>query len=201
MNDISKVIRSKLSFLIVLIITGILYTGCISSEYKAVTVTKTGIRFSFEYPSSFQDYGYSLNSDDSVYDNRVDIMRYVSKGKMPKVDSEIIIQTMPIDQKTNAASFLEGYLEDIPLFSKNFIVLERKQKKVSSINGELLVCSGNFNQEVVGSHFISYDLKSWDVYLDYKGKIVNISLLSIADIANESERHFEHLIDSFKFLD
>jgi len=189
------------SILLVSLLLIILFTGCTPSEYKTATAMRNDIRFRFEYPANFKDPTYTLN-DSSKYAAPINLVRFVTEDKTPEADCQITILTIPGDEKTNSVSLLELDLEGMknPRLPVDMTTLERRREKVSGIDGEVLVSTGIFYPGAFTHEFISNHIHNWNLYLDYKGKVVMINLVSVSEKAAESELIFRHLIKTFKFL-
>jgi hypothetical protein len=193
-----RVLKNTIFFNVISLICtvsiGILIIGCINnSEYKAVTVTKSGIRFSFEYPKSYSDYTYSLNSENTM----VVLFRYLPDTNPQTADREILIDTWITNTAfPNATALLDRFLDDIPDVSKGFKLIERSPIQVSGITGEMIYYSERINNVNLNTD----NIKSWEIYLDYKEKIVTISLICNIDNADKAKEEFDYLIQSFNFM-
>jgi hypothetical protein len=185
---------TKISFVFALIICiAVLVIGCMSG-YKGATVTKSGLRFLFEYPTSYSDYEYSLNNEDDM----VILFRYLPNTKPQTADRVIRINTwITTTNQPNARAFLKDYLKDIPRLCEGFKLIEQSPIKISGIYGEMIKYSGRM--EVAGLNTEYF--QAWDAYLDYKGQIITIAVYSDNTVENEAKKDFDHLLKSFKFLD
>ncbi|MBN1692599.1 MAG: hypothetical protein JW845_03490 [Dehalococcoidales bacterium] len=178
-------------FLIMAFFLGIIMTGC--SGYKEVTLTRKGIQFSFEYPSSYEEFCYSFQSEDFY----VGLVRYSVDSQERLVDRKIDIYIFKTDiGRPDATSSLNSFLENRVFDYEEFQLLERSSVKVSGIDGELIIYSGYYD---IG-YFISEHLKVWAVYLDYKDIIWILIISSAIDTSDGAEAEFQHFIDTFRFL-
>lgn len=196
-----RILQNRLFFciftiisLIILLGVGLLLAGCPNnSRYKAVKVTKSGIRFSFEYSALYSDYASSLINDDDM----VVLFHYLPDTTPQMADKHLRIETWITDSKfPNAAALLEAFLKEIPNVSEGFKLIERSPIEVSGIKGELIIFTGR--TEVVDLN--TDNVKGWEVYLDYKGQIVTLLVISNIIKADEAKVDFDHLVQSFKFL-
>ncbi|MBN1160717.1 MAG: hypothetical protein JXA17_02070 [Dehalococcoidales bacterium] len=158
-------------------------------------MTRKGINFSFEYPSSYEEYRYSFQSENFL----TILVRYPPDSQEILADREIAILPLVTNiEHPDATSSLNSFLENRVFDYEEFQLLERSSVKVSGIDGELIVFSGYYD---VGYLFTSDHLKVWEVYLDYKDFIWILRLSSIIDNTEGVEAEFQHFIDTFKFLD
>lgn len=191
MNTIRNLCISVILTILMLFL-GIGLTGC--SAYREATVIKNGLRFYFEYPRSYSDRNYSLN--DKEVDS-VDLYRYIPGSKDLEADKAIQVKIWSADANTpSARAFLDGFLEDITWFNTSFKLIDRSPIRVSNIDGEMIV----FSEQAGVNLLITGSTKCWDVNLDYKGKICTISVWANLNNAEEAKLDFDHLVQSFKFL-
>jgi len=182
-----------IAFFILLCVV-LFFSGCSdNSGYKKVTLIKAGIRFSFEYPSSYSVFKNDFQNGDPLI-----IPRYLPDSQKKEADREIRIETFIIDANyPNANALLNGFFDKLQGLWAQFELLERSSVQVSGIDGEMIVFSG-----LSKTAFINLgQLKCWEVYLDYKGQILTLAFYSKINVADGAEAEFEHFIESFKFLD
>jgi hypothetical protein len=179
-------------FFIIIFSMSIAITGC--GDYKQVTITKKGIRCSFEYPSSYIDIYYSLNSENDFSF----LVRYPPDNQN-KGDREITISFfIPNEDYPDAKSFLNEFLENMKsIEGEEFQLIKRSSITVSGIECEIVVHSGNYHF----AYLNSAHAKCWEIYLDYRGYMWILGLDSNIDITEGAEEEFQHLINSFRFLD
>jgi hypothetical protein len=169
--------------------------GCsCNAEYIEATVTKMGITFSFEYPSSYIDPSGTLTNEypsGGVTEYVSDNDRYLIKKIIT-----VSIREASLEYPTSGV-LIDHAIEDLEMFWGQFELIERSNVRVAGIDGEMVVYSGYFqNLGYTSNHY-----QVWEVYLDYMGQIVIIMLYSTVNMADEAEADFEHLIQTFKFLD
>ena len=187
-----------------LLIVGVVLGGCTTgtiqttdTEYLKATAVKHGISFSFEYPPS-----YTKLTPDAFEDNVADFsvsLLYSKPGSTePKADIQIyVIPLAPIAGRPDAVAWTEEHLKILEQYDNSFELIERSPVRVSGINGEMIV----YKSSILGNYLNSPNLICRDVYIDYKEYIWRISVLAIDGMGDQAEPDFEHLIESFKFLD
>jgi hypothetical protein len=187
----------KIIVILVLLVTGTLVFGCSGDGYQKTVETKRGIRFSFEFPESYQDPAPEWDDDWSVY-----LYREVKEGNIEDTDTRFTIMIFdPGREIPESKSKLEQRIEDYSQSPSGheFELIERSDVEVSGVRGELVVYTfrylGSF--EILESNLSIVR----SVYLDYKSKIWNIEIVSHPEVAEQAKQEFEHIIESFKFLD
>jgi hypothetical protein len=80
----------------------------------------------------------------------------------------------------------------------DFKLLERSSVKIGTITGEQLVYTSTL---LVGPNDTPVSEITWEVYFDHGGLIYNLHMSADQDIADEAEADFEHILETFKFLD
>jgi hypothetical protein len=172
----------------------IMINGCFS-EYKKTTINESGLSFSFEYTSSFNKP--DITSMSSAFTDII-LDRYAPEGNNHEIEERIQITIWKQSNFPNATAYLEYSIQSLQAYWGEFKLLERTPITLSGIPCEMISYSGYFQPfDFAFNHFLVLD-----VLLDYKGMILDITLTSNADA--QEDRHksdFEHLIESFKFLD
>ena len=170
-------------------------TGCsMFSGYKQAVITEGDISFSFEYPSSFPEPRITLGT--IVAD--IVMERPASNNIRNEIDGQIAIAIWSELPFTNATVYLDYILEDLQFHWGDFTLHERSIINIGGLSGEKVIYSGRFEVNI-----FTFDHMKWqEVFLDYQGMIWIISYTSDADVTDDNaEEEFEHLINSFKFLD
>ncbi len=189
-----------------LILAAIFLAGCTNTEpsttttnigYLKATATKLGINFSFEYPDSY----IKLTPDvfeDTGGDNAISLL-YVEPGTAEgKADKQIqIIPLAPIKGRPNAVAWTNEHITVLEMNDEEFELIERSTIEVAGISGEMIA----YKSSILGNYLNSPNLIIRDVYLDYQGYIWKISVLAITELGAQVEPDFDHLTDTFDFLD
>jgi hypothetical protein len=184
--------------LIVFIIIGCLpVNGCssiTSDGYKRVIVTKSGIRFSFEYASSYKPDSDTLQNGSE--NSQATLIHFPKEQKFVP-DKMIYIEPMkPDSDHPDAASWLEFYFKGMDHVRANFTLISRETIKVANIDGQKIVFSNTESTVLVRPAVII----TRGVYFDYQGLIWEIYVASTQDLSNEAGSDFDHIINTFKFL-
>jgi|WetSurMetagenome_2_1015567.scaffolds.fasta_scaffold377412_2 hypothetical protein len=179
---------------IIILIATIATVSCnTNNEYQKVTVTKGGVRFSFEYPSSYQDKNGDLK--DSSLLKGIFIFKRVSNNSTWENPDTIFSLNIyyPSEFRPDAKAKLDELLKTVESTDPNtkFNLLERSNLNISNINGELLSYS-----KIYGSTHFFYIL-----YFDYKGLIWSLIIDSLETTSVQAKTEFDHIIKTFKFLD
>lgn len=190
--------RQALFILIpLLIIVGFVLNGCSGTEYFKVTAIKRGISFFFEYPSTYEKLTPDT-FDDVGGDHSVSLLYSKPGSTQSKADIQIyVIPFAPIAGRADATAWTEEHLKILEENDKLFKLIERSTIQISGIDAKM---TGYFST-ILGNYLNSTNLICRDVYVDYKGYIWKISVLAVEEISDQAKSVFEHLIESFKFLD
>jgi hypothetical protein len=196
--------RKVLEILVSLVlIVGVVLSGCsgngtsTSTEYLKATAVKRGINFSFEYPAS-----YTKLTPDAFEDNGREpsvSLLYTAPGSTGgKADIQIyIIASSPLADRPDAAAWAEVQIKMLEQVDEKFKLYENSTTQVSGINGYKIV----YYTTALGNYLNSHKLVCRDAYIDYKEYIWKISVLSVEEMGDQGEPVFQHLLESFKFLD
>ncbi|MBN1692685.1 MAG: hypothetical protein JW845_03920 [Dehalococcoidales bacterium] len=188
-----------------LVISVVLLAGCTDTEpttttnigYLKATATKLGINFTFEYPDSYIKLT-PVAFEDTGGDNSINLL-YVEPGTAEgKADKQIqIIPLAPIKGRPNAVAWANEHITILEINDEEFELIERSTIEVAGISGEMIA----YKCSILGNYMNSPNLIIRDVYLDYQGYIWKISVLSITELGAQVEPDFDHLTDTFDFLD
>ena len=201
-------IRQRLITLIIsiLIISAVFLAGCVGnnespttsdSEYIKVTATKNGISFSFKYHIT-----YGLLTPDALQDTGDDpsvSLVYARPGNITdKYDKQLYIRACdPMESRPDAATWMERHINLLEENDAAFELIERSTVRIAGIDGEMAA----YHSSILGNYLSSDYTVCWDAYIDYQGYIWKLSVLTIEYIGDQAESDFEHLIESFEFLD
>ncbi len=189
--------KALIVLITLLIIVGVVLSGCSSTEYIKATAIKRGNSFSFEYPSTFKKLTPDA-FDDIGGDNSVSLLYTEPGSNRGKADMQIyIIANSPIAGRPDAAAWEEAHIKILEQSDDEFELYERSTIQVSGIEGYKIV----YYTTILGNYLNSMKLVCRDVYIDYKEYIWKISVLAVEEMGDEAEPIFQHLIESFKFLD
>lgn len=193
--------KNRVPVLLVFVFTIIiiLFSGCTANEYKQITKTREGITFSFECPVSYQEQLYYGS-------NSIVVLLRPGTENLTSVyldanTSFVILITDPTGENRDAKTKLENLIEiwsNLPSFHE-YQFIERSDIVVSGIQGELFVCSLK-GLEAGTDMLFPFPSIIRKIYLDYDDKIVEISMDCYPEMAEQVEEEFEHIINSFKFL-
>jgi hypothetical protein len=191
-------------FLTVLVLNLPLFTGCNGGNagYEKATVTKGAITFSFECPKSLND---SNNSTQNTYiyksivlsetiDIRVD--GRVHDKKLLSIRMQDFTNTI-FDAKTEIDRSV--YILTAGNFPVQQVkILERSNITISGISGEMLHFNAVFPEiKEYDNHLIS----SRSLSFVYGGYIWVIDYDTYEELESEASVEFEHIVNSFKFLE
>lgn len=187
--------------------TGIIFFALLSTGmaitydfdgYRKVTGDRFGIKYSFEYPASYVDrtqITYYTPSEGSGYALIFCAFRtnYVKYGHK-------IITIDTFESYPNAEAAVEGrlnYLNNIKTYPDDkFLLKERYETKIADIRGTAVAYSiSDYDSNYVESTNIVRE-----VYFSYKERIWNISIESPEELADEAEKDFEHILETFQFV-
>jgi|WetSurMetagenome_2_1015567.scaffolds.fasta_scaffold118221_2 hypothetical protein len=187
--------------IIIILMTMLLSISCgCDNEYRKATVSKNGVRFSFDYPVSYKD---SENSLISYEQEPYDVILYHNKSDSPKELDDIIFDIsiedrdpFSPDAKTGMDNLINNYKE--ANIGNKFILLSRLPIKIAGVQGEQAIFDAMHPPESpIGS-----DLSEMrEVYFDYDGKIINIGIAAHVEVVEKAKADFEHILKTFKFLD
>jgi len=101
------------------------------------------------------------------------------------------------DAKTRMENLVESW-SNLPSYQE-YQFIERSEIKVSGIQGELFICSLK-GLEPGTDMLLPFPSIIRKIYLNYNDKIVEISVDCSPELSDQVEEEFEHIINSFKFL-
>jgi hypothetical protein len=189
-----------------LVISMVFLAGCTDTEptttttnieYLKATATKLGINFSFEYPDSYIKFTPDV-FEDTGGDNSVSLLYLEPGSTKERADKQIqIIPLNPIASRPDAAVWTNEHIQYLVEHDEEFELIERSSIEVAGIGGEMVV----YKSSILGKYLNSPNLMCCDAYIDYQGYIWKISVLAITELSDQVEPDFEHLIDTFEFLD
>jgi len=195
--------KYRVPVLLVLILSTIiiLFSGCTANEYKQITKTIKGINFSFEYPRSYIDTNDTLR-EDSQHKYAVILKRPSNNPTIDEFDTNFAIWIYDIpDNAPDANTLVQDLLqsrENLPSYHE-YEFIEHSSVEVAGIQAELIVYS--MKSLGVGEVLATYPSVYRDIYFDYEEHRVDIHISSFPELAEQVEKEFEHIINSFKFLD
>lgn len=180
------------------LIVGVILGACgTSTEYIKATAVKHGTSFSFEYPSTYT----KLTPDafeDIGDDYSVSLLYYEPGSTQAKADIQLyIIALTPIPGRSEASAWQEEQIKILEQYDDKFKLYENTLAQVSGLDGYKIV----YFTTILGDYLHSHRVKCWDVYINYKEYTWKISVLAVEESSDQAERDFQHLIESFQFLD
>jgi len=185
--------------------------GClnqIENGYTRVTVTRNGLRFSFEYPVTYDDVG-TLNEGSE--ENNVVLFHWLNRNRA-EADTIISFTMEETCSKNETASYKSAYdmvEKTIKKYSDNlsnreFKLLDRSNSNFGKYQGEMILYSMNVLPTELDlglkndSGLIPIIIRS--VYFDYEGYIWNFQVQSIMDVADQAKSDFERISRTFRIL-
>jgi hypothetical protein len=196
--------RATASAIILLILSAILLAGCTASaeptttniNYLKATATKLGISFTFEYPDSYvkstPDAFEDVGSDPALI-----LLYYDPITPNTKADIMIYIRPCePLPNRTNASTWTEEHIKTMEQGDTEFEIIQRESVQIAGIDGEMLA----YYSSALGD-LSDEDTVCWDAYIDYQGYIWKILVLAVKEGDYQIEPVFEHLIETFEFLE
>lgn len=159
--------------------------------YKFFKSSKTGLVVSFEYPNDWkrmniEQYGTFINVNFD-FGNSVSVSSdeaTLNKGGYP-----------------DAAAWVQDLLK-IDSSNQDFQILSQGQILLDQINAEELTCTYRLQGTYAEPPGTTVNKMMIDRFItsDYKGRIYDIHLFVDADKYEAAKNGFEHLIDTFRFL-
>ena len=178
----------------------LLICGCTLNGYQKITLTKQDVTFSFEYPITYQQ---QEESDGSIaYTFSVVFLR--PDGDTIKLDYSNINTAFSIhifdqtEKFPNATSYLDARLSDYS-DALDYQLFERSRILLSGVEGEF--ASYKMRTGLSGEYLDPKTSYFREVYLDYKGKEWVIDISCYQEMIEQVKEEFDHIIQTFKFLD
>ena len=165
--------------------------------YREVTVVKMGTEFSFEYPVSYKDHGTLSENSPEINSVILDI------GAKNSVEHPLVKQIyIHADEKSllfpSTEVQLEKYLDghnNAP-WDNEFSLIEKMPFNISDVWGTMIFYSEMANPNGA----FGYNLVITRVlYFEYNDLLWEIGITSISELAEESHKEFEHMLNSFSF--
>jgi hypothetical protein len=180
----------KIIVAVIILVATIVTVSCnINTEYQKVTVTKGGVRFSFEYPSSYQDKNHTLYNDVT---GSFLLKRVNDANTWDNSDTSLFgfFNT----KYPSAQAFLDALLQDLKTAdsSNQIKILENSEVMVGGVEGDLVYYSAEYGKR---PHFLTY------VFFDYKGQTCSLNIDALGTVSEQAKSEFNHIIESFEFLD
>lgn len=186
------------------------FSACVNdSLYKEVTITREDISFTFEYPSLYEDINNTLS--DGNQEDWIDLVcsiKYTTPtdeySQFGRYDREFGILFFTSSENpyvsvpyTNAKEYLEYYINNSIVNGLGFTLIEKSNAVISGIQAEKVISShGTAYETYLGSHLC----KTISLFFDYRNLIWGISLTYHIEVAEEAEKEFDHIVNSFKFI-
>jgi hypothetical protein len=184
----------------ILLVVGILLSGCsnTASENMKVTATKHGISFSFEYPPSYTGVDPMDFIDTDNRDPAISILYREPGSNLSKGDKLIYIRPCdPVPDRPDASTWTEEHIEILEVGDPRFELIEQSTTQVAGIDGEYI----KYHSSVVGTLLNTTDTVCLDAYIDYQGYIWKFSVIVVPGYEDEARADFELVVNSFEFLD
>jgi hypothetical protein len=197
--------KTTLSLLLVVLVLNLpLFAGCNggNDRYDKVTVTKGSMTFSFEYPNSLKDGNNSTKNRflyesiglDETKDIKIDGKVHTTKSLgiyINNITSTIFDAKTEIDRSVEILTAGNYPIEQVK-------ILERSNMMIAGISGEML----HFNAVLPETKsFDNHLMSSRSLSFVYGGYIWVIDYYTYVELENEASVEFEHIVNSFKFLE
>ena len=171
-------------------------TGCCG--YRKFTLRNAPTKCSFEYPSSFTRP--SVNRDN--YSTSITAERPVKKP--PRNAFHVTVRKID-DYLPDSRTLLEY---DLLSAGKNqnigeFELKDRSSTTVDGVPGEQIAFVNHFSSEYpdVMGKYKRIPILSYKAYFEKNGFLWDIAVVSDPILATQTKADFEHILQSFKFLD
>lgn len=187
-----------------ILISAVFLTGCGTNTasptdpgYVKATAIKLGISFSFEYPISYEKQ--TLDAfEDTGGDPSVSLLYRQPGSTNVKADKQIYVRACePIVNRPDAAAWTEVHINLLEENDPVFELIERSTIQVAGIDGNMVA----YHSSVMGNLLSTVYTVCREAYIDYKGYIWKITVIAIEELGDQTEPDFQHLIQSFEFLD
>jgi hypothetical protein len=187
--DRNKRHLTTLAYVLILITILIFTVGCNNDSYRKVNVTRRGVKFSFEYPSSYQDPNYSLSDGYRLITIQLRRNKYSTDANP---DTRFSIKVLPpLYRDDNAKTEMDKFLQDLQSNNNNKLeILNNSEIKIGGTPGYKLSYSAieGTRQYFTVIYFDNKDL-IWEIYID-----------AYPNVADMTKIEFDHIISSFQFL-
>jgi hypothetical protein len=178
----------------------ILVTDCMDcTHYVPATVTKMGVKFSFEYPSAYQDLSNSLSAD-SIQTQGVVLSIGMATWTSKKFDLKFEMMIFSKSSREHDAKFaLNMALKSgtlLPDFQE-YKLIEQSETTVANQKAYLMVASmkGRLDKDVLDEKKLTRA-----IYLEHGGYIWFLGISSIIEMSDQAKVDFDHITKSLKFL-
>ena len=184
----------RLMFMLILLFTLLASISCSTNNdgFQKAVVTKLGIRFSFEYPSSYQDKNRTLK-DNTYVANSILLARVDNNNTWDNSDTQFRISIIDKSIYPSAKACLDATVQNIKrAYSSNQIeVINNSEKRIASIDGYILEYNAVYAQQPHALIYLFFDYQDfvWSVYMDARGSV-----------AGQAKSEFEHIVDTFQFV-
>jgi len=194
----------NLAIAVVLLITSSALSGCVkeSNRYKEFHLLNGIAYCSFEYPASHEEpFVEAYSAPDETY-LTTDFIP--AETERPEISFGMHIYR-GYEESPDAKAALEGSLqfyetnEDL---RPDFKLLDRSPVMVAGVWGEQIVYSYSwFPYSYLGPKAKPITRIVREIYLDHQGVIWEIYARYDAEVSETAKTDFEHLLDTFQFLD
>ena len=203
MNGVRKRTLFLLMLAILLFIMLVPVIGCTSGTngYKQLRVDKGIAHFYLEYPHEWKVRVVEIEQDYTEVE--IDAPSLVRDyARIRSTDWYLFITTTE-DKWPNAKAALEDDLSFRKERFNNFKLLDRSSIELSGVTGEQVIyfyktaIQGPPDEPAGGLE----PTIARDMYFDYGGLVWNIAVISNQEVADTHKIHFEHMLETFQFLE
>ena len=193
-----KAIQPVVLILFIIIISLI---GC--SKYNHFSLTEGIAHFSFEYPSSY--YLESTRLEEKPWDyTRIRLLSKDEEFPLAHL-AQIIVD---IENISTRYSNIDEEIEQLISWAtsqgyRDFCLLERFDVEIAGVEGKGITYSYSSRLESTGVGFrdVIPPAITRNIYFEYNDKIWYISITASEDYAETAKADFEHIIETFKFIE
>lgn len=201
MSGKQKAILKRCTVSIILFIIIITIIGCDSDtpfvytgDYEKIEVTEGIAHFSFEYPSFLnEDLLETFDNQTRVGLASTDIENGYYKNMIVVNVSKSGLIYSSAEKATN--SYLSYYSQYYPKYK----LLEKSTITLGGVKAFKLVFSYVTSPDFQPT--VDIPMKDVEIYFDYGGMVWEIEVGSSQDAIGQEECYFQHILDTFKFLD
>jgi hypothetical protein len=166
--------------------------GCsVTPGYSIATASLHDIRFSYEYPPVYT-FKQTSNTPDALGYDITGV--YTAGDELNGKEINIMART-PTADLPNAQAWADKYASTFQQSSDKILDFQISPGQVAGID-----CSSIYYKYLTDSPEPALKACLWLVMFDYRGYIWNIAVAGSESMAEEAKADFDHLIESFKFL-
>lgn len=182
----------KIIALILVLSITLTSAGCNNNEFKTINVTKRGVRFTFECPSSYLDRNHTLDSE--MFQGSLLLERVDTDNTWDNSNTTFTIGVSDRAQYSNAQGYIDYLIQDFKTAGSEaqINIINRSPIQIAGNTGEYFTYTETLSSS---SHLLIY------ATYDHDNFIWILRMDAFSSISDQAKSEFDHIVKSLKYLD